>query len=187
MWAGALQKAGELSGLVGLVRTLRPASVLEVGSYNGATFWLWALLSTPEATLVSVDVEAGYGGVPTSSLESVGRPGQRVVALRLDSQQEETRAAVERILAGTPLDLVMIDADHSYAGVRRDFELYAPLVRPGGLVAFHDVLPCAGIPGVEVDRFWAEVRDRYEHWEFLLPEHDAGFGTWGGIGVLRMG
>lgn len=37
-------------------------------------------------------------------------------------------------------DLLLIDADHSEAGVRRDYEDYAPLVRPGGVIAFHDAL-----------------------------------------------
>ena len=40
---------------------------------------------------------------------------------------------------GEPLDLLFIDGDHSYDGVRADFELYGRLVRPGGLIALHDV------------------------------------------------
>ncbi len=41
---------------------------------------------------------------------------------------------------GGPIRLLLIDADHSYAGVRRDFELWSPLVAPGGLIVFHDYL-----------------------------------------------
>lgn len=33
---------------------------------------------------------------------------------------------------------LFIDADHSYAGVKADFETWFPLVAPGGIVAFHD-------------------------------------------------
>lgn len=43
-----------------------------------------------------------------------------------------------RAMNKEPLDLVFIDADHSYEGCRADFEAWAPLVRPGGFVAFHD-------------------------------------------------
>ncbi len=39
---------------------------------------------------------------------------------------------------GTPIRLLFIDADHSYEGVKQDFELWSPLVEPGGLVLFHD-------------------------------------------------
>jgi hypothetical protein len=64
-------------------------------------------------------------------------------------------------------------------------ELYAPLVRDGGLIAFHDVLPHTSVPGIEVDRFWRELRERYEHEEFVEPGSALGFAQWGGIGVLR--
>jgi hypothetical protein len=35
-------------------------------------------------------------------------------------------------------DLLVIDGDHSYAGIQFDFETYGPLVRRGGLVLFDD-------------------------------------------------
>lgn len=35
--------------------------------------------------------------------------------------------------------VLFIDADHSYESVKKDFELYSPLVPPDCLVAFHDV------------------------------------------------
>ena len=37
-----------------------------------------------------------------------------------------------------PLDFVFIDGDHSYEGVRRDWEDWSPNVRRGGLIALHD-------------------------------------------------
>ena len=42
--------------------------------------------------------------------------------------------ATLRILPSA-IDFLFLDGDHSYEGVRRDFENYAPLVRPGGIVA----------------------------------------------------
>ncbi|MXN67191.1 glycosyltransferase [Stappia sp. GBMRC 2046] len=42
-------------------------------------------------------------------------------------------------MAGDRLyDFVLIDGDHSLAGVTRDFELYGDMVRPGGLLVFDD-------------------------------------------------
>ena len=40
--------------------------------------------------------------------------------------------------AGPPIRFLLIDADHSYEGVRSDFDRWLPLVAPGGLVVFHD-------------------------------------------------
>ncbi len=38
----------------------------------------------------------------------------------------------------TPIDLLFIDASHAYPFVLRDFETWFPLVKPHGVVAFHD-------------------------------------------------
>jgi predicted O-methyltransferase YrrM len=37
-----------------------------------------------------------------------------------------------------PIDLLLIDGDHSEAGVERDWQDWSGFVRPGGLVIFHD-------------------------------------------------
>jgi len=40
------------------------------------------------------------------------------------------------------IDVLFLDGDHTYQGVLADWLLYNPLVKPGGIVAFHDsVLP----------------------------------------------
>ncbi|MDQ3821878.1 MAG: class I SAM-dependent methyltransferase [Actinomycetota bacterium] len=184
--AGAIQKVPELARLVALVRAQRPRAVVEIGSYRGGTLAAWCKLATPDAVLVSVDLPAEYG-TPASpdDLRRLARRGQRLEVVRGDSHADETRRQVEEALDGRAVDFLMIDGDHTYEGVKRDFELYSPLVRDGGLVAFHDVLPHPNMPGVEVDRLWRELRERYEHDEFVEPGHDLGFGEWGGIGVLR--
>ena len=52
---------------------------------------------------------------------------------------------------GDPIRLLLIDADHSYEGVRDDFKLWAPLVAPGGLIVFHDYLAFPDAVGRFVD------------------------------------
>jgi predicted O-methyltransferase YrrM len=39
-----------------------------------------------------------------------------------------------------PITLLWIDGDHSYEGAKRDFDMWSPFVRAGGLIAFHDSL-----------------------------------------------
>ena len=41
----------------------------------------------------------------------------------------------------TPIHLLFIDGDHSYATVRADIANWTPKVVPGGIVAFHDYAP----------------------------------------------
>lgn len=39
-----------------------------------------------------------------------------------------------------PIDLLFIDGNHDYAAVLQDYEQWSPLLKPGGLIAFHDVV-----------------------------------------------
>lgn len=77
-------------------------------------------------------------------------------------------ALVQRQVAAAAngCDLLLLDGDDSYAGMRADFEAYAPLVRVGGLVAIGDrsqAFPDDHRP-YDVDRF---VHDLQRDW--LLP------------------
>lgn len=54
-----------------------------------------------------------------------------------DSQKVETRDALINKLNGRKIDLLFIDANHKYDFVKRDYELYGPLVRH--LVVLHDI------------------------------------------------
>ena len=36
------------------------------------------------------------------------------------------------------IDFLHIDADHSYEGVKKDFDLYSTIMNPGGLISLHD-------------------------------------------------
>jgi hypothetical protein len=53
------------------------------------------------------------------------------------------------------VDFLFIDADHSYEGIKKDFEMYSLLVRKGGIIAFHDIVP-SGYPTLH--KFWNEVK-----------------------------
>jgi predicted O-methyltransferase YrrM len=110
------------------------------------------------------------------------RGRQIVTLLRSDSRDARTVAAVRAHFTSQEVDFLFIDGDHSYNGVRADFENFAPLVRPGGLVALHDIAPgpesCVG----EVPRFWQEVRTSYRHQEIIDDDGQQGCG----LGLLWM-
>lgn len=66
-----------------------------------------------------------------------------------NSHLPETIAKVN----GKQYDILFIDGDHTYEGVKNDFEMYLPLVKPGGLILMHDI--CNENEGVE--KFWGEI------------------------------
>jgi predicted O-methyltransferase YrrM len=113
----------------------------------------------------------------TARLRALVRPSQRVTCLWQDSHALATVAAVREALDG-PLDLLFLDGDHSAAGIARDFALYEPLVRPGGLIVIHDIDARTndGVPA-----FWCAMRERYDHIEIIDRRH-APHGL--GIGIL---
>jgi cephalosporin hydroxylase len=52
-------------------------------------------------------------------------------------------------LCSNKIDFLFIDGDHSYQAVLSDWLLYFPLVKQGGIVAFHDshrMYPDVGVP-----------------------------------------
>jgi hypothetical protein len=50
-----------------------------------------------------------------------------------------TSTAVAAIWPARPIDILLIDGDHSFLGTFRDFEAWAPKVRPGGIVIIDDL------------------------------------------------
>ena len=44
-----------------------------------------------------------------------------------------------------PVDIVLIDGDHSYCGVWQDVQLVLKVSRPGTLLVFHDTVACRGV------------------------------------------
>jgi predicted O-methyltransferase YrrM len=173
-----------LQQLANEIAILRAKRVLEIGTCSGGTLFLLCRLAQRDAEIISVDLPRGPFGGGYNWLQQIvyGRfpiGNQRLLLLRADSHSGDTHATVVRELKGKPLDYLFIDGDHSYAGVKRDFEMYSPLVRSGGLIAFHDIAKHTR-DDCQVDRFWNEVKASYTHREFIA---DANQG-WAGIGVL---
>lgn len=53
--------------------------------------------------------------------------------------RSEDSGTLERVRACLDsIDVLFIDRDHSYEAAARDWSIYHNLVRPGGIVAFHD-------------------------------------------------
>jgi len=180
------QKEPEILWLLELLAAERPKVVLEVGTDRGGTLFLWSMVAASEAVLISVDIQKMVGRLGSLSpfalvRKSFRRGGQRVELVDdADSQSPETLARVRAMLGGRLVDFLFLDGDHRYEAVRRDFELYAPLVRPGGLVAFHDVSPNTTADTVGTAAFWAGLKEGNETDE-LIADGAAGYG----IGVYR--
>jgi predicted O-methyltransferase YrrM len=187
------QVRGEILGLLRILAAERPRRLLEIGTAGGGTLFLLAQVADRAATIVSVDLPHGEfgGGYPPWKIplyRGFVRRSQTLHLIRADSHAPRTLARVRENLRGEQLDFLFIDGDHSYEGVRRDFEDYGPLVRPGGLIGLHDIAPPGtlrhggpSLLGGHVPPFWNELQARYETQE-LLASPEGFFG----IGLLRV-
>jgi predicted O-methyltransferase YrrM len=183
----SMQRKPEIAELLRCVAALRPRVVVEIGTASGGTLFLLTRAAAPDALLVSLDLPGGrFGGGYQAwrkpLYRSFATADQHIRLLRGNSHDPAMAAKLHRILAGRPVDFLFIDGDHSYAGVKADFQAYAPLVRPGGLVGFHDIVPDPKQPGMEVSRFWKEIAARYPAAELIDSPQQEGYG----IGLLTM-
>ncbi|RZW10410.1 MAG: class I SAM-dependent methyltransferase [Rhodobacteraceae bacterium] len=160
-----MQLEPELNSLISLIRDRKPTTVLEIGTARGGTLCLLCRFAAPEATIVSVDLPYGRngGGYPRwkeAYYHLFPLPEQTLHLIRANSHATETVAKVAQAIGGRSFDFILIDADHSYEGVKTDFRLYAPLIAKNGLIALHDVLPNIGDPSIDVNRFWDELTSK---------------------------
>lgn len=146
-----------------LTRASGPGTIVEVGSMWGRSTVVLATAAqalTPAAYVHAVDPHEGEvstlgGGVshhaPTYAqfLANLERVGVTDAVKPHKSRSCETPW-------GEEIDLLFIDSLHEYADVQRDFRHFAPWLRSGGLVAFHDY--AAHFPGVKqfVDELLSE-------------------------------
>lgn len=158
------QDRGEITEAMRVIQAQQPHVIVEIGTRGGGSLFLWSRSGPQLDLLVSIDLPDGiHGGgypEPRSKLYNlfVSDHTCDLHLLRADSQSTATRQQLETLLAGRPVDFLFIDADHRYPGVKRDYELYRDLVRPGGLIAFHDIRPNTFDPTIQVNQLWDEIR-----------------------------
>ncbi|MEM2105965.1 MAG: class I SAM-dependent methyltransferase [Candidatus Bathyarchaeia archaeon] len=138
--------------------------------------------------MISIDLPGGsFGGgysawrIPLYKLFT-RYATQTIHLLRADSHDPKTFEEVRGILGDMPLDFLFIDGDHTYEGVKKDFEMYSPLVRKGGIVAFHDIVEHPPETGCEVSKFWNEIKQSYKRLEIVKSWNQ----NWAGVGVLHV-
>lgn len=125
--------------LFGIVRRLGVRKVIEIGRYKGGSTLVIAAAMNGEGEFWSVDLgekEArlhgarGRRGFDDQIRDVCSRFGLKVDLRIGDSRTIEVETG--------DVDLVFIDGDHSYEGVKNDFERFGRRARVGGAVLFDD-------------------------------------------------
>ncbi len=166
----AYQSPGEFGKLWDLVASRPHARILEVGSLFGGTLWGWSHLPAIEE-LVAVDLPSEWpqvrDGVREARTQWDGWFGERCTFTLIDGDSQDP-ATIAQVHG--PFDFAFIDGDHTHEGVRADWANYSPLVRKGGLVAFHDTWPNGDRVEPGVVRWVDELRHELPSIQWTTPD-----------------
>lgn len=167
-FSSALQ-TGDMKDFVSWMSKHAKGNVVEIGVRDGAS---------TSAFLVGVEKNGGHVysiDVQDCSRLFAGHPQWTFI---------RGRSSDAALKSGSWIDVLLIDGDHSFEGVSLDFYRYSPLVKPGGLILFHDIRPEPN-PGNVPDWPDDSVRRFYESLCAAGWEHEELPGRYG-MGVLRV-
>jgi predicted O-methyltransferase YrrM len=125
--------------LFGVVRRMRPHKVIEIGRYKGGSTLTIAAAMSGQGQFWSIDIGEKEARLhqhrPTRTFDDEIRDICARFSLHVTLLVGDSRTI--QVDTGE-VDLVFIDGDHSYEGVRNDFERFGRRVRIGGAVLFDD-------------------------------------------------
>lgn len=156
--------------LYGLVKSAKPRVVVEIGSARGRStcFIGNALKENGSGTLYAIDPHSKTAWNDEDSIDTYDILLGNIKDCGIRDYVQVVRCtSVEAAAKWTrQIDMLFIDGDHSYEGVKTDWELFSPFVTPFGIAIFHDTLwdlrpderyqrPDMGVP-----RFVEELREQ---------------------------
>lgn len=177
----------ELTGLRQIIAELSPTHILEIGSLYGGTLWCW-MHDNPGANVVSIDLVVGQ---PDHRAEDIyaaralwgGWAEKYHIQLSAIEGDSRDHGVIEQVTIRQPYDFIFIDGGHDIRTVRTDFANYWPMLRTGGILAFHDIAyPEGNADGIEVPRVWREAREEAREWVEIIRPGVAN--PWWGIGLM---
>jgi predicted O-methyltransferase YrrM len=130
--------------LYGLVRAGRPGAVVEIGSARGKSTCAMALACRHNdfGKVYAIDPHTENGWSEGYGLNTFEFLSRRLAEYELAPwcQVMPMTSAEAAARWALPIDLLFIDGDHTFQGVKQDFELFKPWLTERSLVVFHDSL-----------------------------------------------
>ena len=147
--AGTTLSPLELLALATLARQVAARNLLEIGTFDGNTAVNLVANAAPGAKLTTVDLPVDWNGetvldVPEKSKNVTDRTqvGRRIqesdFSERITQIFADSAALDWRSLSPDPFDFVFIDGCHDYAYVKKDTDNALEVIRPGGMLVWHD-------------------------------------------------
>ena len=88
-----------------------------------------------DTEVVLVDAFNGVAGVPDWDMDSFFPTAFRVNVLKTTTEKAYYEYFIKRDIK---IDMLWIDADHTFEGVKKDFDLYSQIMSDNGIIIIHD-------------------------------------------------
>lgn len=129
--------------------------IVEIGGEFGMSASLFCYAAPASAEIITIDLFPGdLLEKHRANLAEAGFEGR--------STQVATDSRSYKLAKKTKIDLLFVDGDHTYAGVKADIERFTPHITVGGHAAFHDSLPPGSPAPPEDHPNYAVARAHYE-------------------------
>jgi predicted O-methyltransferase YrrM len=170
---GMTQSGLEARDFIQFLSDKEITNILELGTCAGGLTFLMDKVSKP-GLRISMDMPWDQRDPAMPSYQEAKLKALIPNLTEILGQIHDTinRTILRNILVDQQIDLLMIDADHSYEGGKKHWQMYSSFVRSGGFVAFHDIRN-----GWPVGRFYDELCSTYSHWEFTEEKNLYGIGV----------
>jgi len=155
----------ELAAMTLICQCLKPSVVFEFGTFNGRTTLNLAANTPADAKIYTLDLADPASTLHTMdhvdtelhlSNESGSYFRNTPASSKIEQLWGDSALFDETALCGK-VDLILVDAAHSYEYVRSDTTKALAMLRPGGVILWHDY--CVWYPGV------------YEYLHEILPSY----------------
>ncbi|SRR5258708_2510071 len=153
------------------IRMLKPDRVLCIGSLRGYIPAICALACQDNGNGVVDFVDAGFGAETPLSWGGDGfwkKSDLKKHFLKMNLAQMHTYVMTTTEFAKKfperKYQYIYVDGDHTYEGVKKDYQLFWPKLDKNGLMSFHDILGEGYIGKAKfgVKKFWAEIPDKHK-------------------------
>jgi len=114
-----VQAEDEVWEVIKALNELQVKTILEIGTAMGGTAKIWSQVLNEDGLLITVDMTE-----PPEMIDLSQESATIIRVLKKDSQYPETVRYIAELIGERELDFLYIDADHSYAGIKSDYENY---------------------------------------------------------------
>lgn len=168
------QREYEIVELIKLIKSLNCNSILEIGSRYGDSLYRIAKESFEQNSKLRV-IELPNGPWGNDKSQPILETCIEQLKLKYDAKvlfgDSTDQKSIEWSQENGPFDVVFIDGDHRYEGVKKDFYNYKDLAKK--LIVFHDIDKEGQLinkdSSVGVGELWNEIKDQYNTIEIVCP------------------